>query len=1020
MNPQRTNYYLLIAALVAAAALFGIGWQRIHVSMDIVSSLPQRDPVIRDAVQLFMNHPFQDQVTVDVAIDIDDVDQLVICGQAVEAALRSTGLFKTVGMEDISKGFALLAQSVVNRLPTLFTARELDMHVAPLLSPSAVQTRMRDLQQSLYQMTSIGQASLMAQDPLGLKDFVLAKMLYLAPSQNARIYKGYLISNDGRHLLVTAQPIASGTDSIFAKQLSDQMQRLSRQIALQFTADNLTVMLTPVGAYRAALDNEVIVRGDVQRAIIFSSVGIALLLLVAFPRPLIGLLSLLPAVVGTLVAFFVYAMLRSSISIIVLGFGGAIISITVDHGIAYLLFLDRPHQTSGTASSSEVWSIGLLAVLTTIGAFGALMLSDFPIFQQLGLFTSLGICFSFLFVHYVFPKIFPTLQAARDRRLPLPRIADGLFSFGKKGAVVALLFFGCMLFWAKPDFNVNLSAMNTVSQATQAADAKMMAVWGDIFSKVYLMTEAPSITALQAKNDRLLAMMEADPSPRLLSQAFLPSMIFPGTERSAANRSAWRFFWTPPRIAALKQNLTAAGRQVGFTANAFDPFFTQLMATDDSLQQSGIPADYYSLMGIAAGRDADPWRQFANLVLPEAYPGEQFYDRYGQTALIFVPDLFSRQLGHLLFHTFMKLMALIAPAVVLLLLVFFWDWKLTATALSPVVFAMVCTLGTLSLLGRPLDIPAMMLSVIVLGMGIDYSLFMVRAYQRYGRADHPSFNLIRSAVVMTAASTLIGFGVLATAKHALLNSTGVTAFFAIAYSAIGVFLILPPLLRRQFETPMKIPESITEKHQRVLLRYCRLEPHARMFARFKMKLDPMFGELDQRIKFAQPPQTLIDIGTGYGVPACWLAETYPGLKIFGIEPSADRVRVANHALGANGRIICGMAPELPPSAYNTDGAMMLDMIHFLSDDQFTITLQRLYQRLTPGAPLVIRAVMVPKDKKPLSWHFEALRHRFNKLTPTYRTESQLVSLLQQEGFQVDQTAVSGRNGDMLWVCGTKM
>ena len=142
------------------------------------------------------------------------------------------------------------------------------------------------------------------------------------------------------------------------------------------------------------------IRKDVRNAVLFATLGIAVLLLLAFPRPLIGLLSLLPAIVGTLMAFFIWSLFHSSISIMVLGFGGAIISITVDHGIAYLLFLDHPEGAIGKRASHEVWSVGLLATLTTVGAFAALSLSDFSIFRQLGQFAALGIALSFLFVSY--------------------------------------------------------------------------------------------------------------------------------------------------------------------------------------------------------------------------------------------------------------------------------------------------------------------------------------------------------------------------------------------------------------------------------------------------------------------------------------------------------------------------------------------------------------------------------------------------------------------------------------------
>ncbi len=148
---------------------------------------------------------------------------------------------------------------------------------------------------------------------------------------------------------------------------------------------------------------------------------LALLLLFAFPRPLIGLLSLVPALAGTGAAIFVYSLFHSSISIMVLGFGGAIISITVDHGIAYLLFLDRNRTTRGKDASHEVRAIGIMAVITSIGAFLILSYSGFPIFAELGQFTALGILFSFLFVHSIFPRIFPVMTPGNSRVLLLRR-----------------------------------------------------------------------------------------------------------------------------------------------------------------------------------------------------------------------------------------------------------------------------------------------------------------------------------------------------------------------------------------------------------------------------------------------------------------------------------------------------------------------------------------------------------------------------------------------------------------------
>ena len=119
---------------------------------------------------------------------------------------------------------------------------------------------------------------------------------------------------------------------------------------------------------------------------------------------------------------------------------------------------------------------------------------------------------------------------------------------------------------------------------------------------------------------------------------------------------------------------------------------------------------------------------------------------------------------------------------------------MTLVSLLPVAFALVCTLGTLKLAGHPLDLAALMLSIIVIGMGVDYSLFLVRAYQRYGSGADPRVGLIRVTVFLSAASTLIGFGAMNFADHLLLRSAGFTCFFGILYAYLGAVILLPPIL----------------------------------------------------------------------------------------------------------------------------------------------------------------------------------------------------------------------------------
>jgi len=185
----------------------------------------------------------------------------------------------------------------------------------------------------LEQLDAIGRGPMIARDPLGFSGVVFRQMTSLFPANKAQFYQGQLLSEDGRNVLIIAQIKGSGTDTVVAGKIEKLMEECHRRL----DSEN-RYSLTAVGAYRVALDNETVARHDGQWAIILTTLGIALLLLIAFPRPLIGLLALLPSSVGAIAALWVCSFIFDSMSVLAVGFGGAIMAFTVDLGITYLLF----------------------------------------------------------------------------------------------------------------------------------------------------------------------------------------------------------------------------------------------------------------------------------------------------------------------------------------------------------------------------------------------------------------------------------------------------------------------------------------------------------------------------------------------------------------------------------------------------------------------------------------------------------------------------------------------------------
>ena len=138
------------------------------------------------------------------------------------------------------------------------------------------------------------------------------------------------------------------------------------------------------------------------------------------------------------------------------------------------------------------------------------------------------------------------------------------------------------------------------------------------------------------------------------------------------------------------------------------------------------------------------------------------------------------------------------------------------------------------------------------------------------------------------------------------------------------------------------------------------------------------------------------------------------MKIYGIDLDSNRVRIASRALGQRGVIVSGRVPEVPRIPDLADAALMLDMLHYLNDDELGLTLSQLADRLCDDGHLIIRAVVWPNARQSLFWWLENLKNKIRRISAYYRSFDEISTILAQAGFTIERTEPSGPKGDLVW------
>ncbi len=109
---------------------------------------------------------------------------------------------------------------------------------------------------------------------------------------------------------------------------------------------------------------------------------------------------------------------------------------------------------------------------------------------------------------------------------------------------------------------------------------------------------------------------------------------------------------------------------------------------------------------------------------------------------------------------------------------------------------------------------------------------------------------------------------------------------------------------------------------------------------------------------------ILVLGAGGGLELKALAETRPGWRLDGVDPSAGMLRQATATLGAlapRAALHQGYIDDAPGGPF--DGATCLLTLHFLPRPERLRTLREIARRLKPGAPFIAVHHSFPLDRQ---------------------------------------------------------
>ncbi|HVM49708.1 MAG TPA: MMPL family transporter [Candidatus Acidoferrum sp.] len=791
--------------LVAVAA----GLTRLRFDVDVLDLLPPDEPTVQ-GLKLYQQH-FANSRELVITLRAPDAERAERLAKGLAARLqRETNLVASVAwqppwMEDPAQMGELLACLWLNQPPRDFA------DLTNRLAPDHLKDVLAQTKEVLATSMSPMDVARRAFDPYNLLDMPgMTNFTAFSTGQGQQMFA----SADGTFRLIYVQATTDLTSyrtcAAWLKAIQAAVAGL-RDGAAREDWQGAVVRYTGRPVFVKEIAEAM--QKDIGSSVTGTSLIIALLFWLTHRRwmPMLWLLTLLGLILAATLALG--GLVLGTISVMSMGFAAVLLGLAVDYAVVhYQEALAHPGLSVPEIRRAIAPSI-LWAAITTMSAFLVLNLGGLPGLGQLGSLVAIGVGLAALVMVMIYlPPLFPGRRKAPPGDVPPPwwtffvppQLAEGKApadsgTGGSGGLALALT--GCIVAVAGLVLCFHRPGMDHSGNALRPRHGEAEAALDEIKAEMMGLRAEPLWLIVEGRTegdvyDRLTyseGLLDRAVSNHWISSCLLPTALWPRPAYQAANRQ------TAAELGRLGPALREAALSDGFNTNA-------LVLTDELLKT-------WARAGASTGvvwptNDVSQWllKKFVArtptnwLVMGMIYPATNKVDSAALAGL-------SRELaGHqaylsgweLLGSTTLqrvraRLWQLVTPMVVLVLTSLWMAFRrVTEILLGGAVLLMsgLCLLAIMALAGWDWNLLNLMAFPLILGTGVDYTIFMQLALRRHGGDQRIVRRSIGRALLLCGGTAMAGFGSLAWSSYPGMASLGKVCAIGIgANMLISVFLL---------------------------------------------------------------------------------------------------------------------------------------------------------------------------------------------------------------------------------------
>jgi len=581
-------------------------------------------------------------------------------------------------------------------------------------------------------------------------------------------YSGEWFSADHKQALLIAETKVSGFELDDQENIQSRIYSIFEKVNASIApAENVRLIVSGPAVF--AVNSRRVIKSEVQIISLTASLLIAAILLIAYRALRLAVISSLPLMTAILAGAVTVGLLFGSIHGITLAFGITLLGVTIDYPIHVYSHLRQGQKPLETLQ--RIWPTIRLGVATSSVGYIAMASTDMLGLAQLGIFALAGLFAAASFTRFMLPAFLGDYTENMKAHIRTDRL--NILLQPKRNIVIFAVITGIGSFLLlitvfPPVWEHDLSRLSPIPIADIQFDQSLRKELAVPEAQHIIMIEASDVEQVLQQTEQVTSHLQAIKESGVISGFQTPTRYVPSIKSQLNRQSAI------PSREQLAHALKRAQSGLPFKEGIFIPF---LDAVDHARTQSPITAEKFLETNIGERLSSllrpisDGWQ--VRIVLAGLTDENTLMKELDNLAMKNVVYLNMKRETDRLMTTyrdeaFLRL-AWGSVFIVLILWLGSRNLKSVIAVLVPVSLALFVDLLLLTVIGESLSLFHLVSLLLVLGIGLDYSLF-------FSRPDKEVNQRIQTlhGVIICASSTVVVFGMLGFSTIPVLHAIGIT------------------------------------------------------------------------------------------------------------------------------------------------------------------------------------------------------------------------------------------------------